>query len=1452
MEKKYPLLLPTHLIDILQRQGSTNSLLGTISGHYFYNNLAKFAEFETNSRNLAVALTAIRLFHYDINQLNRKKVFIFKSLQDANSLPGSTEVIDLTNQPNALAANFSKDSNTQLILKTFGGNKEINKTDAEINEKNKKLEGVVLQSKVLSDNMRKAGVLLSGLHRGSIDCGLNWLHARDLGLVRRNVNHNGNLSKSFLFTSQRIHQKLVNQFHFLCTISGHMMNPAYCSIFDHTGRYLLTGADDYLVKIWDVQKGLLVRTCKGHQEYISFIAISPDNSLFASSCTQGNIRIWRLCDGVCLRSLNHTGTVNWLRFDTATTALVSGSDDGNCTIWDLTKLIPLSVLSNLPLLQQLVSEHGTTTTSLDLIEEDIEEVVAGGIFDWSKEGTGLASSKLTFPHVQQQAPCKVLCLDIAPTGDVIATGCDDGTARIWRFGNHSSTLSHRPTRRSMEVQGATSEIEQKYLLLKLFGHVSSVSDIQFNSLGDRLLTASTQDGSVRIWSMSKDYSDTAHIALDLTEEENTAPEQPFVRQRNRANHKPSFKLNVYNVCWTCDDTRVITIQNAPANETGTIGLEVVQMSRLKVWNSMTGELMAVLMNIGNNATRCLARHPLDSNIVMTGSEDGYVNVWNINRDLNLFQHRILSGNGTAATVNDISVSNDGTFIAATDSIGRVTFIAVTDPANYSNVYSEQYFSSDYSDMTVNEQGIAIDVGTQLLVHQAPVGSLCRIDGTPHAAQPKFSSSGPQPFSVKEVKDMLDKLRCDMLLLPKEMDRVFSKMLDQEKHPNRNVPRFTRAAKPSTSSSQGNTKYHTLANLPRSRPHNQSYLDNLYLEQQGLSPDENMIVDSEYEDHHSVESGGGQVQVRAQVVNGTRSRRNNVRTFADESPTSRRNRRRCTFRGNYNDALEENELGVFPTSNSSRRRATSRRNDHHISLESSSEDVELIDVVSSDNDNLRRPLRKEKESSRPKRGKKLRSQRNSIVSTDSEMELLDEEAEMIANYEFSDEEEGTPHRRNRENSRGAKASYRKKTPVRSSSSSSRIKEPIILGLEYDRKWMQEYMPNEFAYAPQIGDVVMYFPQGHKEYLQAFSENLSPPWNDFPAKYPVVECEVRNIEFDLPRGSVFARCNSIVATLTLVLLRIPAKQIISPNGQYVLDLAPPRTTRHTVVREHKFQVTLRKYRHLAEFIIPQAIFLRSIRLPWMPDIEVIMHYENVTEDGEVVVSDSNARVAQLSNSDVAWPNSPWGALEVVWSETPDGSSDRVNPWEVSPVFEAETIYSKEFAKFMLPKVELSEANRISAAIEAFMDSEPQRLDPFRYEIDSKVFVDYYAQVPLPMYVDLIVNRLHHGYYRQLEALEFDIHLIYRNCCRYNREDADIVKDASFLRDQLLLIVRPNVGAPTTDDDLLFMDMQPLDDIPRSKRYVAASFFRFLLDCILLFSTLGLVNEPESAKRRMITNV
>uniref|UniRef100_A0A2P2M738 BRWD/PHIP N-terminal domain-containing protein n=1 Tax=Rhizophora mucronata TaxID=61149 RepID=A0A2P2M738_RHIMU len=97
-------------------------------------------------------------------------------------------------------------------------------------------------------------------------------------------------------------------------IRGHR-NAVYCSIFDRSGRYVITGSDDRLVKIWSMETAFCLASCRGHEGDITDLAVSSNNALVASASNDFVIRVWRLPDGLPISVLQgHTGAVTAIAF----------------------------------------------------------------------------------------------------------------------------------------------------------------------------------------------------------------------------------------------------------------------------------------------------------------------------------------------------------------------------------------------------------------------------------------------------------------------------------------------------------------------------------------------------------------------------------------------------------------------------------------------------------------------------------------------------------------------------------------------------------------------------------------------------------------------------------------------------------------------------------------------------------------------------------------------------------------------------------------------------------------------------------------------------------------------------------------------------------------------------------------------------------------------------------
>ncbi|GIM13074.1 hypothetical protein Vretimale_16295, partial [Volvox reticuliferus] len=131
---------------------------------------------------------------------------------------------------------------------------------------------------------------------------------------------------------------LCRQMRHLTTVRGHRL-AVYCCTYDNTGRRVITGSDDFLVKIWSSETGTLLKSCRGHDAEITDFAVNRDNTMLASGDVAHAIRVWSLQEGTLgwpVAVLNgHTNVVSYLDFHPyITDALLSCSTDGTCRIWN--------------------------------------------------------------------------------------------------------------------------------------------------------------------------------------------------------------------------------------------------------------------------------------------------------------------------------------------------------------------------------------------------------------------------------------------------------------------------------------------------------------------------------------------------------------------------------------------------------------------------------------------------------------------------------------------------------------------------------------------------------------------------------------------------------------------------------------------------------------------------------------------------------------------------------------------------------------------------------------------------------------------------------------------------------------------------------------------------------------------------------------------------------------
>lgn len=121
---------------------------------------------------------------------------------------------------------------------------------------------------------------------------------------------------------------------------GHL-SAVYCVLFDRSGKYIITGADDLLVKLWSAIDGRLLATFRGASAEITDIAINIDNSLLAAGSLDHILRVWDLQTGGPIAVLCcHTGMITSVNFCPSPRGdpkyLVTTSTDGSVAFWQYT------------------------------------------------------------------------------------------------------------------------------------------------------------------------------------------------------------------------------------------------------------------------------------------------------------------------------------------------------------------------------------------------------------------------------------------------------------------------------------------------------------------------------------------------------------------------------------------------------------------------------------------------------------------------------------------------------------------------------------------------------------------------------------------------------------------------------------------------------------------------------------------------------------------------------------------------------------------------------------------------------------------------------------------------------------------------------------------------------------------------------------------------------------
>ncbi|KAG5972123.1 hypothetical protein E4U56_006348 [Claviceps arundinis] len=217
------------------------------------------------------------------------------------------------------------------------------------------------------------------------------------------------------------------------TLSGHELD-IFSVDFARDGKLIASGGGDKTVRIWDAEKGshTLTLTVK---DGITCVAISPDSKYVAASCLNHNVYVWDIHSGALLEEFGgsfggHGDAVYSLAFSPDGKNLLSGSLDRTVKMWELgpPQDGESKALKGGKYVKMFVG-HRDFVLSV-AYTPDAEWILSSSkdrcVQFWDPN-TG------KFQFELQGHRNSVIAVAISPKGGYFVTGSGDGKARIWSY-----------------------------------------------------------------------------------------------------------------------------------------------------------------------------------------------------------------------------------------------------------------------------------------------------------------------------------------------------------------------------------------------------------------------------------------------------------------------------------------------------------------------------------------------------------------------------------------------------------------------------------------------------------------------------------------------------------------------------------------------------------------------------------------------------------------------------------------------------------------------------------------------------------------------------------------------------------------------------------------------------------------------------------------------------------
>ncbi|RIA88200.1 hypothetical protein C1645_252562 [Glomus cerebriforme] len=851
----------------------------------------------------------------------------------------------------------------------------------------------------------------------------------------------------------------------------------------------------------------------------------------------------------------------------------------------------------------------------------------------------------------------------------------------------------------------------------LDGHIRTVNSLEF-AHGDNRLLSGSDDGTARIWRY--DYFKQQWTSITLTV----------------ANDASDTDHRVTAMRWSVDDALVILGDNK---------------GKIRVYNSQNGELK-IEIHAHSNDLYVLDIHPHDWRTIMSAGYDGKISMWDIQdgRNVKTWDRNSLSFidvNLEELRFHDGKFRDDGSMFAVTDNAGKCHLIGIDQTASYEKFHvrarNGQKFKSDYDDYEEysfdEERGILVNVNSGIPQNTSAPREVESWGGVPYPYQTTQSKLKSISIGISEiqewqednwkrdvlveeveeikygnlVKHIMDKKdvtkRRRKIVIEEEYEYIDSINLDEtsftlpdDSDDEDYVPGLS--DREGTPDSTDDSDYMEIDVIPASVANSPDFDSDYGVKTRGQKKAEKKAQKDR--------------RLAAAAVASTKNRKRKKRTRADLSEEE-------------DEYIEKNNNDYGSAGPSSRPlRRVKRRINYGESDTTTSEDESYFenDHVSFESGSRRARTPKSPSGSEyQEESDQEESQNNNdspyIVESSSQHE--------VSPYDDTHGNHGGDNDMDVDYDEGLDQADLEQVNRATFTSSMDTADP-----EDDTRpeWIRMINPQASPYHPQVGDVIVYFLNGHKEMLRrCYHDNdnsilldvLGPDdpilhkdhaWNklttDKKAKDNILFCLIDDIEW-------------IRGDRNKPFVKITAKTLNLQNNKQPLPLDPIFDRKATA----KVTIYYYDYVNMSDFIVLYDRVATGLNKRLKLGEKVFATYDNTSYSGTIVQINKNK-----SNDD--W--SPWPTYTVNWD--PENSQDTLHSWELKRENEQDLIDNKTYGE--------EEKEKMKKIISTFIAEVD--FDWFVNHVNFTEVPDYLPKIPYPMCLRMIEARLQNDWYRSLRVI------------------------------------------------------------------------------------------------------